>query len=99
MLIHNVFFWLRKDLGPEQVADFRSGLDSLKKIEHAEAVYIGNPAAVPKRPVLVSDYDFCLSVLLKDVLAQNAYQQDPIHQAFIAEHKEKWEQVKVYDAD
>lgn len=99
MLIHNVFFWLREDLDPKQIEDFRLGLESLKKIEHAECVHIGSPAAVSERPVLVSDYDFCLSVTLKDVLAHDAYQQDPIHQAFIAGHKDKWNQVRVYDAD
>ena len=99
MLIHNVFFWLREDLNTKQVADFRSGLENLKKIEHAQGVHIGSPASVPKRPILVSDYDFCLSVTFKDVLAHDAYQQDPIHQAFISNNKEKWKQVRVYDAD
>ena len=99
MLIHNVFFWLREDLNAEQVADFRSGLESLKEIEHAEGIHIGSPAAVPRRLDLVSDYDFCLTVTLKDVLAHDAYQKDPIHQTFISKNKEKWKQVKVYDAN
>lgn len=99
MLVHNVFFWLRKDLDGAEITEFRMGLESLKSIEHAEAVHIGSPAAVPERPVLVKSYDFCLTVLLKDVAAHNVYQQDPIHQAFIATHKEKWKRVKVYDAD
>ena len=35
----------------------------------------------------------------KDVPAHDTYQADPIHQAFIAEFKDSWEAVKVYDAD
>lgn len=99
MLIHNVFFYLRKDLDGPEFTDFRIGLEGLKQIEHAEAVYIGRPAPVAERPVLVANYDFCLTVLLKDVAAHDAYQQDPIHQAFLQTHKEKWDQVTVFDAN
>jgi hypothetical protein len=30
--------------------------------------------------------------------AHDAYQQDPLHQAFLA-NKELWERVQIYDAD
>lgn len=99
MLVHTVFFHLRKDIDGADVTEFRMGLESLTKIEHAEAAYVGTPADVPARPVLVRNYDFCLTVVLKDVAAHNAYQQDPIHLEFIESHKEKWKKVKVYDAD
>lgn len=99
MLVHNVFFYLRKDLDGPELTEFHMGLESLKHIKHAEAVYIGSPAPVAERPVLVADYDFCLTVLLKDVAAHDAYQQDPRHQAFLQTHKEKWKRVKVFDAN
>ncbi len=99
MLVHNVFFWLRKDLDGAQITEFRMGLESLKTIEHAEAIYVGSPAQVPERPVLDTSYDFCLTVVLKDVTAHNAYQADPVHQAFIGSFKDSWKKVKVYDAD
>lgn len=99
MLVHNVFFWLRKDLDGDQITDFRMGLESLKTIEHAEMVYIGSPAQVAERPVLDTSYDFCLTVILKDVAAHDAYQIDEKHQAFLGKFKEFWKKVKVYDAD
>lgn len=99
MLAHNVFFNLKKTLDAGEIRAFREGIESLKQIQHAEAVYVGTPAGVPERPVLIKDYDFCLTVLLKDVAAHNAYQEDPIHQAFLKTHKEKWEKVRVFDAD
>jgi len=99
MLIHNVFFWLKKELDGDQVTHFRMGLESLKKIESADSVYIGTPAEVADRPVLDTSYDFCLTVILKDVAAHDAYQADPIHQNFIASFKDSWKKVKVYDAD
>ncbi|TVP78340.1 MAG: Dabb family protein [Puniceicoccaceae bacterium] len=98
MLVHNVFFYLRKNLDGPEITEFRMGLESLKSIEHVEAVYIGSPAPVAERPALVANYDFCLTVLLKDVSAHDAYQLDPLHQAFLQTHKEKWKKVRVYDA-
>jgi hypothetical protein len=99
MLVHNVFFTLRKGLDGPELTEFRMGLESLKFIKHAEAVYIGSPAPVAERPVLVTNYDFCLTVLLKDVGAHDAYQQDPLHQAFLSAHKDKWKRVRVFDAE
>ncbi len=99
MLVHTVFFWLRKDLDGDQITEFRMGLESLKTIEHADAVYIGSPARTAERPVLDTSYDFCLTVILKDVPAHDAYQADDKHQAFIGDFKDFWKKVKVYDAD
>jgi len=98
MLVHNVFFSLQSGLSADQIAAFRTGLESLKRIQHAEAVYIGTPANVPDRPVLEKGYDFCLTVLLRDIAAHDAYQADPLHQEFIGSCKQFWSQVKVYDA-
>ena len=99
MLIHNVFFWLKPDLRTDQLAEFREGLESLKTITAAEAVHVGTPAAVADRPVLDKSYDFCLTVVLADVAAHDAYQADPTHQAFIGRFKPLWDKVQVYDAD
>lgn len=99
MLVHTVFFWLHKKLDGAQITEFRMGLESLKHIEHAEAVYIGSPASTAERPVLDTSYDFSLTVILKDVPAHDAYQADERHQNFLATYKEHWKKVKVYDAD
>lgn len=99
MLVHTVFFWLKKDLNVEQVAEFRAGVETLKNIDSAEAVYVGTPSETPERPVIDSSYDFCLTVILKDIPAHDAYQADPLHQAFISNFKDFWDSVKIYDAD
>ena len=99
MLVHTVFFWLRKNLDGPEITEFRMGLESLKTIEHAEAAYVGDPAHTAERPVLDTSYDFCLTVLLKDVAAHDMYQAHETHQTFLANHKDKWKKVKVYDAD
>ncbi|MGB0257057.1 MAG: Dabb family protein [Coraliomargarita sp.] len=98
MLVHTVLFWLRKDLDGDKVTEFRLALETMKGIEHAEAVYIGVPAATPERPVIDTSYDFCLTVVLKDMAAHDAYQADPIHVEFL-KNKDLWKKVKIYDAD
>lgn len=100
MLVHTVLFWLHKNLQGDQLTEFRVGLETLKYIESAEAVYIGTPADTPPRPrVLLRTYDFCLTVILKDIQAHDAYQIDPIHRTFIATYASYWKRVRVYDAD
>lgn len=100
MLVHTVLFWLREDLRDDQITDFHAGLETLKQIQSAEAVYIGSPADTPPRPgVLLRDYDFCLTVILKDIKAHDTYQVDSIHKRFIETYSAHWKQVRVYDAD
>ncbi len=99
MLVHTVFFWLKRELDGDEITHFRMGLETLKGIESAEAVYIGTPADTPERPVIDKSYHFCLTVILKDMAAHDAYQADPRHQDFLASFKESWKKVKIYDAD
>ena len=98
MLIHTVLFWLRKELSTSEREDFRVALDSLKQIPSAAFVYVGSPASTPDRPLIDASYDFCLTVLLEDMAAHDAYQQNQLHQKFL-ENKKLWERVQIYDAD
>ena len=90
MLVHTVLFWLKKDLEADQVARFLEGVESLKNISSAEAVYVGTPSETPERPVIDTSYDVCLTVILKDIPAHDAYQTAERHLQFIEENKEKW---------
>ncbi|MEN8661215.1 MAG: Dabb family protein [Lentimonas sp.] len=98
MLVHTVLFWLKKELTEDQINGFTQALETMKGIQHADAVYVGTPAATEKRPVIDTSYDYCLTVVLEDVAAHDAYQIDPIHTEFL-KNKDLWEQVKIYDAD
>jgi hypothetical protein len=99
MLIHTVIFWLRENLEENERAAFLKGLESLKGIASAEAVYVGGPAATQKRPVIDDSYDYCLTVVLADLAAHDAYQDDPLHQDFLAQFAGTWDRVLIYDAD
>jgi len=100
MLVHTVFFWLKEDLAQSQVTEFQNGLESLKGIESAEAVYVGTPSdSVADRPVIDCSYNFNLTVIFKDVDAHNEYQVDPAHKTFLETFKPMFAKVQIYDAD
>jgi len=99
MLVHSVYFWMKDGLSDADRAEFRKGLESLAGVRSAEAVYVGTPAATPKRPIIESSYDFALTVLCKNLAAQEAYQVDPLHKAFVAAHSTKWKKLTIFDAE
>ena len=96
MFVHTVLFWLKPGLNPADRERFRAGLETLKQISSADAVYIGTPASTD-RPVIDRSYDFGLTVMLKGLAEHDAYQVDPIHTAFVANCSALWERVLIYD--
>jgi len=97
MLIHSVFFWLKPETSHAQREAMRVGLESLRGIKSVDALYFGVPAELPERPVRDSSYDFGLTVIFKDLAAHDAYQIDPLHQAFNQVFRPRWARVQVYD--
>ena len=99
MLIHIVVFWLDKNLSTEDFNLFEKELNTLENIPSVEKLFIGKPAPTTKRPVIEDSYDYCLTVILKDIDSHDAYQNDPIHLDFINKCSHMWEKVKIYDAE
>jgi hypothetical protein len=99
MLVHAVYFWLKPELTDAQRADFRRGVETLAGIDVVEKVYVGAPAATEKRPVVDHSYAVALTVLCRDVAAQNAYQVHPTHLAFVEKFKTFWTRVQIYDSE
>ena len=99
MLIHTVYFWLKRDLTDEQRKTFlEEGVNSLKNIDSTTAVYTGVPSETD-RPVIDRSYDVGLTVVLEDMAAHDAYQEDQIHLDFIERFKDYWIKVQIYDAE
>ena len=99
MLVHIVLFWLKKDLSKDDLVFFKKEVNSLEKIPSVEHLYVGQPAGTTIRPVIDNSYDFCLTVVLKDIAAHDAYQEDHIHLEFIKKCSHMWEKVMIYDAE
>lgn len=98
MLVHSVFFWLKPDLTPVQLAEFHRGVKSLGDIKSVRQIHIGTPAATGDRPVVDSTYSVGLTIIVDDVAGHDAYQVDPLHLAFVQNCKTFWTRVQIYDA-
>jgi hypothetical protein len=98
MVVHHVFFWLKNSSSKEDLAKLITGLQTLKKISTVRNIYIGVPAATEDRTVVDSSYSASELLFFDDLAGQKTYQDDPIHQKFIADCSHLWEKVIVYDA-
>jgi Stress responsive A/B Barrel Domain len=98
-MVHTVLFWLKPELTAAQRAEFVRGVESLRGVKTVKALYVGAPAATPDRPVIDKSYSYCLTTIFDNIAAHDAYQVDPIHLAFVENHKTKWTRVQIYDAE
>lgn len=99
MLVHSVYFNFKSNVSEEDRRRCMHAAKGLGEIKYAAAYYVGTPAAVPDRPVIVSDYDFGLTGFFESVADHDAYQVDPVHVAFVEGFKDLWESVRVFDFD
>jgi hypothetical protein len=98
MLIHSVYFWLKPGTNPAARRRFRAGLGSLAAIRTVGRIHFGPPAKLKERDVTERSFDFALTIEFKNAAAHDAYQVDPIHEAFVEANKTLWARVKVFDS-
>ena len=98
MLVHTVYFWLKPELTPAQRAEFCRAVESLGGIKAVDKIYVGTPAATGKSAIIDDSYSVALTVICKDLAAHDAYQVDPIHDAFRNGFHTFWTKVQIYDA-
>ncbi|MDZ7317232.1 MAG: Dabb family protein [candidate division KSB1 bacterium] len=94
--VHSVYFWLRRDLTPEQIRAFEEGLQSLLNIETVKQAFIGKPAATD-RPIIDRTYDYGLIVVFDDAEGHERYQYHPVHDRFRETFSGYWLKVTIYD--
>lgn len=97
MLIHNVFFWLKKDLSASDLQEFEQALQLLTEDPDVRAGYFGPPGKTLARPVVETSYSYGLVLVFDDVEAEGRYQNTPVHVKFLNDHKPKIDRVVVYD--
>ncbi|HMR91203.1 MAG TPA: Dabb family protein [Chitinophagaceae bacterium] len=96
-IIHHVFFWLNK---PGDKADRRQlleGLKSLGSIPVIKKLLTGTPAPTEQRDVVDSSYDVSELMFFDNAADQKAYQDHPVHKAFVEKYSHLWKKVIVYD--
>jgi len=69
--------------------------------EHDGVVFFAAGTHTPdlNRPVNDSDFHVTVNVVFATREAHDAYQVSENHLAFIADNKDSWEQVRIFDAD
>ena len=98
MIIHCVFFWLRKDLTSAERALFDSEVRRLTEIAYLERGYVGIPAPTASRPVTDHSFDYSAVLHFKSMEDHDFYQGEcPEHTRFVTVCKPLWEQVVIYD--
>lgn len=97
MFVHAVYFWLKPETTPAQHAQFLELANAMAKIPSVKHLWVGKPAAT-NRPVIERSYSYALTVVLDDAAAEEAYQKDPIHDAFREKCGSFWNKVVIYDA-
>ena len=97
MLVHTVFFWMKKN-APKGAAK-QTMKDALKylKAPSVKNLWAGLPAKTEARDVINATYDVGLTVTFDSIADHDAYQEDPEHQVFIKRNKKNWLRVEVFD--
>jgi hypothetical protein len=99
MLAHNVFFSL-KDRADSSV---QALVSACKKYltAHPGIVFFacGTREKALDRPVNDLDFDVSLHIVFDTKASHDAYQVAPRHDTFIAENKENWARVRVFDSE
>ena len=98
-MIHSVYFWLKKDLTPEQHSTFEHELILIKEISYLVHGYVGKPAATEHRPVTDHSFSYSLTLHFKNLEDHEHYQKScPQHARFVETCKSMWEKVVIYDS-
>ena len=97
MIIHHVFFWLNEPDNAAHAAQLKKGLQTLAAIPQVRQLFIGGPASTEKRPVVDNSYQVSELMYFSNLEDQAAYQEHPIHQAFVQQCGHLWSKVLVYD--
>jgi len=96
MINHTVFFWLKSE-HQDQAEAFEAALTKLTTIDTIATASFGKPAATSDRPVTDHSWDYAIHFSFANMDDHDAYQVHPDHDVFIADCKDWWEKVIVYD--
>jgi hypothetical protein len=97
-LEHSVFFTLKDHSKEARDRLVASCEKYLRGHEGATSVAIGTIAEDVREPVSDRDFDVALHVVFRDKAAAATYQSHPRHRQFIAENKDTWARVRVFDS-
>ena len=98
MLAHNVFFTLHDNSETARQKLVAACKKYLSGHPGTAFFAVGVLCQELRRPVNDLGYDVALHLVFKTKADQDAYQLAPRHDEFIAENKENWKTVRVFDS-
>lgn len=98
MLAHNVYFSLKDNSPAARQRLIAACAKYLSKHPGTLFFSAGVLAEALKRDVNDRDFDVALHVIFTDQAAHDRYQAAPAHLQFIAENKDNWKKVRVFDS-
>lgn len=97
MLLHSVYFYLKKDAPDDTAACMeRDIIGQLSSIPQILELWAGAPEGI-EREVVDNEYAMSLHAIFKDRETLRAYQEDPVHVEFVNTYKVWFERLRVYD--
>lgn len=99
MLAHAVYFTLNDPTPAAVRALVAACREHLAGHQGTQHFSVGPRDAELCRPVNDVGFDVALMMIFDDRAAHDRYQVHPRHQAFIAENKAHWKNVRVFDAE
>jgi len=97
-IAHCVYFTLNDNSATQQAALVAAGQKYLAPHDGIDFYAMGPRNAEMQRDVNDQDYDIALIVAFENQEFHDAYQVSEPHTQFIAEQKDNWKQVRVFDA-
>jgi hypothetical protein len=99
MLVHNVYFRLKDRSDAAKRALIAACRKHLGGHPGTAFFACGTLAEALDREVNVRDFDVALHLAFDTMADHDAYQDDPRHHRFLAENKDKWDLVRVFDSE
>jgi quinol monooxygenase YgiN len=98
VLAHNVFFTLHDHSEAARARLIQACRTHLTAHPGILFFACGKLAADLRRDVNDTDFDVALHIVFTDKGAHDVYQETPAHLRFIAENKDGWKKVRVFDS-
>lgn len=95
--MHSVYFYFKEDAPKDIFEKQRERIFDLNnKLTVVQLTFAGPPAGI-ERDVVDNDYGMSLHMLFQDEADLETYQKHELHQAFLADFKDYWTGIKVFD--
>jgi hypothetical protein len=99
MIVHDVYFTLN-DTAPEVREKMVAACKKYLSNHSGEVFFAAGPRNEElNREVNDKDWEVGLHIVFRDKKAHDAYQESPRHKKFIAENRESWKKVRVFDSN